>query len=353
MYTPPNSPQIKRRAPPRAVPTQNAPPEALPPEAVERFRADLLKLKGSNAAERFGLAVSGGPDSVALLLLARAAFPNRIEVATVDHRLRPEAVSEVQFVVDLCVLLNVPCDILTVDVAVRGNVSANAREARYAALDDWRARRRLSWLLTAHHADDQLETFIMRANRGSGVAGLSGIRREQGVIVRPLLGWRRAELAALVAGCGIEPVTDPSNSDERFDRARLRKALAGVDWLDPLAVSDAAATLASADEALRWMADQFATGLLSYAKGDVVFDRRHLDLPSELIRRLVIRAMIRVDPDFAVAGIGGGVLARFVGRLETGRSATLGKVHADVRQGQWHFRRAPAHRLARSNIGAA
>lgn len=332
------------------MPTLNAPPEALPREVVERFRDDLLRLKGRNAAERFGLAVSGGSDSVAMLLLAHSAFPNRIEVATVDHGLRPEAAAETHFVAELCTKLDVPCDVLAVTVGVQGNVSANAREARYAALDDWRLRRRLSWLLTAHHADDQLETFIMRANRGSGVAGLSGIRREQGVVLRPLLRWRQAELAAIVTACGIEPVIDPANSDDRYDRARLRKALAGVDWLDALAVSDAASMLASADEALRWMADQFATGLLTYAKGDVVFERRHFDMPAELVRRLVIRAMIRVDPAFAVAGSGGGALARFVGRLEAGKSATLGNIHADVREGLWRFRPAPARRTVGTNL---
>lgn len=331
------------------MPTPNVAPDALPAASVERFRADLLRLKGRNAAERFGLAVSGGPDSTALLLLAHAAFPARIEVATVNHGLRSEAAVEARFVASLCATLDVPCDILAITVAQRGNMSANARDARYAALAQWRELRRLDWLVTAHHADDQLETFIMRANRGSGVAGLSGIRRVQGSVLRPLLGWHRAELAAVVAGSGIDAVTDPSNSDDRYDRARLRKALAGIDWLDALAVSDAAAMLASADESLRWTTDQFATGLFSYNKGDVVFDRRHFDLPDELVRRLVIRAMIRVDPGFAVAGTGGGALARFVERLESGNSATLAGIHADVRAQQWRFRRAPARRAVRSD----
>jgi tRNA(Ile)-lysidine synthase len=319
------------------VPTPNAPPEAL----TERFRADLIRLTGGQAAQRFGLAVSGGPDSVAILLLARAAFPNRIEVATVDHGLRPEAAAETRFVADLCAALDVPCDILSVTVA-GGNVSAQAREARYAALEAWRERRRLAWVLTAHHADDQLETFIMRANRSSGVAGLTGIRRVQGAIVRPLLRWRRSELTALVARCGIAPVTDPSNSDDRFDRARLRKALADVDWLDPVAVSDATAMLGLADDALGWMVDQLATASITYDKGDVVFDRHHLDFPAELVRRLVIRAILRVDPDFAADG--GGALGRFIARLDAGESATLGSIQAMVREGRWRFRPAPARR---------
>lgn len=326
------------------MPTPNAPLEAPAPALVERFRGDLLRLKRCNVPERFGLAVSGGPDSVAMLLLAHAAFPTRIEVATVDHRLRVGSAAEAVFTADLCATLDIACEILTVDVTDNGNLSANARKARYAALDEWCLRRRLAWLLTAHHADDQLETFIMRANRGSGVAGLTGIRRVQGNVLRPLLRWRRSELAAVVVDSGIVPVSDPSNADDRFDRARLRKDLSSVDWLDAVAVSDAAAMLGRADAALIWIADQMAADLIMFEKGDVVLDRHFADFPAELVRRFVIHAMLHVDPEFAVTSGGGGGLGRFVERLEDGKSATLGTIHATVREGRWHFRLAPARR---------
>src|SRR3546814_2197110 len=86
----------------------------------------------------------------------------------------------------------------------------------------------------------------MRLQRGSGIAGLSGIRaiRHEGdlAIVRPLLGWTKAELVEIVREAGIEPVDDPSNRDPRFDRARLRGRLADLPWLEPAALADRKST---------------------------------------------------------------------------------------------------------------
>ena len=79
----------------------------------------------------------------------------------------------------------------------------------------------------------------MRLNRGSGVGGLAGIRRVNGRVLRPLLDWRRAELEAIVAEAGLEPIIDPSNRDEKFDQARLRRELEGAAWLDRLAAAQA------------------------------------------------------------------------------------------------------------------
>src|SRR3546814_89144 len=93
------------------------------------------------------------------------------------------------------------------------NLSARARALRYRLLEDHARAIEATRIATAHHADDQLETLIMRLNRGSGVAGLAGIRPTGGMTIRPLLGWRRAELAALVTRCGITAIED--RSEER------------------------------------------------------------------------------------------------------------------------------------------
>ncbi|WP_374408904.1 tRNA lysidine(34) synthetase TilS [Pelagerythrobacter sp.] len=205
--------------------------------------------------------MSGGPDSLALLLLAHAAMPGAIAAATVDHGLRPESASEVAMVGQVCARLGIHHDTLRVELA-RGNVQDAARQARYAALESWALGRGLDALATAHHADDQAETLVMRLNRGSGVSGLAGVRATTRVpggdlpLLRPLLGWRRAELAAVVQAAGLEPAHDPSNRDERFDRVRIRRALADADWLDPLALSRSADHLADADDALRWAAER-------------------------------------------------------------------------------------------------
>src|SRR4051794_12496212 len=227
-------------------------PPSLPPDSVERFRGDLVRLAGGD--NPFAVAVSGGPDSLALLLLAAAAFPGLVRAATVDHRLRPEAAAEAAHVGSICAALGIPHGILAVTVAGGASVQARAREARYAALGGWMAEAGLGVLLTGHHQDDQAETLLMRLGRGSGLAGLAGIRpvaRIAGIkVCRPLLGWRRSDLAAIVAAAGLRALDDPTNADETHDRVRMRRCLAEAPWLDAPALARSAAALAEAEEAL-------------------------------------------------------------------------------------------------------
>ena len=163
-----------------------------------------------------------------------------------------------------------------------------AESRRNRLLGQWAETKDLRWLLTAHHADDQAETLAMRLARGSGLSGLSGIRDMADIagvrVARPLLGWRRAELAEIVAAAGIEPVADPSNEDERFDRVRMRKRLAGAGWLDPIAVARSAAALAQADDALDWAVDRLLKERAREEQGAVLFDPS--GIPAELRRRI-------------------------------------------------------------------
>ena len=192
---------------------------------------------------------------MALLLLAHAAFGGDVEVATVNHGLRAEAADECALVMAACRARNIPCAQLDVQLE-NGNTQARAREARYAALIQWAEERKLAAIATAHHADDQAETFLMRLNRGSGLQGLSAIRAQRFLpdsnvaIIRPLLGFRRGELRDLLHQAGEAFVDDPSNNDVRFDRARIRKQLAEADWIDPLAVVQSARHLEQAETTL-------------------------------------------------------------------------------------------------------
>ena len=161
----------------------------LPPadgEPVGKFARTLARIWPEGIAgsqTRLGLAVSGGPDSCALLLLAATALPGRIAAATVDHGLRAESAAEAQFVADLCALLKVDHAVLAVSVG-QGNVQAEARIARYRALAGWAKQTGLAALASAHHADDQAETLLLRLRRASGVAGLAGVR-ERGQVRPP------------------------------------------------------------------------------------------------------------------------------------------------------------------------
>lgn len=300
------------------------------------------------ASSRIGLAVSGGPDSLALLLLARALMPDRIEAATFDHGLRPESAAEAEQVGALCRALGVPHSVLrgNGEEHPRGSLQALARGWRYAALGRWCGERGLGWLLTAHHADDQAETVLMRLARGSGTAGLAGIRpvrrAQAGAwtyrIGRPLLGFSKAELADIVRSAGIEAADDPSNRSPRFDRTRARALLARTDWLDPRRLAATADHMREAEEALDWAARRLWDERARPDRDAWLLDPA--GLPEALRRRLCAMALARFGEAPAYTGP---ELSRFVDRLAAGGHATLAGVKA--RGGEtWRFAKAAPRR---------
>lgn len=314
------------------------------PNDAQRFRRDFEALGGS--PERIGVAVSGGADSLALLLLAAAAFPGRVAAATVDHKLRSESALEALHVEDICARIGCPHSILEVDVPDGpGGLQAEARSARYRALAGWAGSRALTHLATAHHADDQAETLLMRLQRGSGVGGLSGIRpaRREGelLLLRPLLGWTKAELVHIVSEAGIGFVEDPGNSDRRFDRARMRRFLRENPQFQPHRLGRTAAALREAHEALSWAADRLWSERCQCSKGEVRIDPQ--GLPREIRRRLLSRAIgalaARQERPWTEEEDVEGLLAA----LEAGESSTRAGV---VGQGgaTWRLRIAPPRR---------
>ncbi|HEX8527672.1 tRNA lysidine(34) synthetase TilS [Allosphingosinicella sp.] len=268
-------------------------------DQIGRFRRDLESLTGGTPVA-IGLAVSGGPDSLALLLLANAACPGLVRAATVDHGLRPESADEARFVAGLCSGLGVPHAILLAPGAIGGaSVQAQARALRYRMLGDWAGEHGLAWIATAHHMDDQAETVLMRLARGSGLAGLSSVRARRAAvpaaIVRPLLGWRRSELASIVEQAGIAAVDDPSNRCEHFDRTRFRALLARTDALPVPRLAASASHLAEAEEALEWAAEREWQERAAVRENCVSLDPA--GLPPELVRRLAARAVGEVHGD--------------------------------------------------------
>ncbi len=223
-----------------------------------------------------GVAVSGGGDSVALLMLLHAAG-HELRVATVDHRLRPEAAAEAAGVARLCESLNVPHEVLVWETPeTKGNLQKNARDARQKLLTAWAKRHGLRNLALGHTLDDQAETVLMRLARGSGVDGLAGMaaKRSAGGLCwhRPLLGARRADLRAYLQARGVAWVDDPSNEDRRYDRVKARQAL---EMLAPLGLRaeglvDTAAHMRRARAALEAQTQAFARRIATVsAAGEV------------------------------------------------------------------------------------
>lgn len=316
-------------------------------EAAGRFRAGLAAIWAEGVDEehaRLGVAVSGGPDSLALLLLAHAALLGRVEAATVDHGLRAESAGEAAEVAHICAALGVPHATLRVEV-LPGNVQAEARSARYGALADWAAGQGLAALATGHQADDQAETLIMRLNRASGLAGLAGVRSRGLVpgsdlpLLRPVLDWRRSELGEVVRGAGLVAAEDPSNKSDRFDRVRVRKALADADWLDVSAVAQSAANLAEADAALDWMA---ALEWRSCVKKEPMGLKYRPQAPRAVALRVVARIVRELDEEAR-----GSVISRLVESLVAGRPASIGNLVARPNSGGWSFAKAPVRTAKR------
>ena len=222
-----------------------------PPVTLDELRSDFERLLIGPLA----LAVSGGPDSMALmhLVAAWAAEPGvaarqgmgpvPLIVLTVDHKLRPESAAEAAWVKDEAARRGLPHETLVWNGPKPSSaLQATAREARYRLIDDFLehelregrvpAKRRIA---VAHHEDDQAETVLMRLARGSGLDGLSGMRDEERVssadgasgytIVRPLLRTSKARLMATLEAAGCSWKDDPSNRASEFERVRVRQAL--------------------------------------------------------------------------------------------------------------------------------
>lgn len=303
------------------------------------FRAAIAPLRD----ETLGLAVSGGGDSVALLHLAVEAGC-RVAVATVDHGLRPEAAAEAAEVGRVCAALGLSHDILQWRHDGRGNLQDAARRGRIALLADWARGRGIGFVALGHMQDDVAETFLMRLSRDAGVDGLAAMaaRREVAgiTLLRPLLGISRAALRRWLLGRGIGWAEDPSNENDRFERVRMRRALAGLSeaGIGADRLAGLAARMAELREALDVAAAEAAARIGRIDAGDVLFDVAGLAaLPLETRRRLLVAALAWVGS--AEYGPRRAEQERFVAAALSGRPATLAGCRSTHARGRMRITR--------------
>lgn len=270
-----------------------------PPLTLDELRSDFERLLIGPLA----LAVSGGPDSMALMQLVAAWVaeagtaqrqrmgPVPLLVLTVDHGLRDQSAEEAAWVEGEAARLGLPHATLVWDEAKPSSaVQATAREARYRLIDDFLERelqdrhvcvkRRI---VVAHHEDDQAETVLMRLARGSGLDGLSGMREEEHLtpspaaeranasytIVRPLLRTPKARLIATLQDGGVSWKEDPSNAAPQFERVRVRQALETLRDLGiaPAQIGRSAARLSRARRAVLAGVDAAASRAVKLHRG--------------------------------------------------------------------------------------
>jgi tRNA(Ile)-lysidine synthase len=260
------------------------------------------------------LAVSGGPDSMALLVLAaewqarRTSHLPVISVATVDHKLRPESGAEAEFVGREAARLGLPHRVLHwLDEKPATGLTDAARRARYGLLGE-HARNFAPGavaIATAHHLEDQAETFAMRLARGAGVDGLASMPAERALreassimLVRPLLSFSKSRLLATLGERGVGFVKDPTNVDARYERVRMRQSLLALDaaGISARAIATSARRLGDAKEALDYAENSFVA-TLDLTFGNEVFatfnSERFKCGPAFLRQRVLARLIAR------------------------------------------------------------
>ena len=299
-----------------------------------------------------GVAVSGGGDSLALLLMLHETGARPLAAVTVDHGLRPESAAEAAAVAALCAARGIPHTLLRwEEPAGAGNLQARAREARRRLIGDWARGRGIGAVALGHTLDDQAETFLLRLARGSGVDGLSGmapVTRADGLVwLRPLLAVRRAALRDWLVARGVAWAEDPSNADPRFERVRARAALPLLAplGLGPERLAATAAAMARAREALeRATAELAARAVEAGPAGDLALDPGALaGAPAEIRLRLLAAALCwvggaRYRP--RLARLEAALAAIEAGRV--GHGLTLHGCVLRARGGRVAIRREPA-----------
>ena len=319
------------------------------------------------------LAVSGGPDSLALLHLAarmreaQHATPE-ITVLTVDHALRPSSREEAGMVARTAACLGLPHAILTWQHgdAPGTGVQEKARAARYDLMAGYAGAHGIQAIATTHHLDDQAETFLMRLKRGSGLDGLAAIPERSAwagvTILRPLLDMPKARLVATLAAQGIAYASDPSNVDPRFERARMREAWDALEslGLTPDVLALTARRLRRAREALDHATDAFLADHSEMHDDSAVIDH---DALLEVPQEIALRALAHV-----IEAVGGSEepvrLAKLEALLATliaqaSKTQTLGHCRIEAKGRHLAFireqrgKRQPAAKLARPERRAA
>ncbi len=265
------------------------------------------------------LAVSGGPDSIALMWLAarwRRALtrgPQLIAV-TVDHGLRPEAAREAREVKRLAQSLDLPHRTLRwTGAKPETGLPAAARSARYRLLAQAARQSHATHIFTAHTRDDQAETLLMRLLRGSGIAGLAAMARESerdGLrLARPLLDVSKSQLIATLKKAGIDFADDPTNRDVSFTRPRIRAVMPALaaEGGDARSLARLASRLARANAAVEVLAEgaerylalrdrqaEIDTEIDAGARNASTFDMTAFAaMPEEIRLRLLLRAVNR------------------------------------------------------------
>ena len=284
--------------------------------------------------DRIALAVSGGRDSMALMYLIHRwklglSLNIDIEVLTVNHNVRKAAEDECRFVHNIAEIYGFRHTVLIWEHGyIKTSFQEKARKARYKLMLDYVRGNNINTILTAHTSDDNIETFIMRLAKGSGLDGLKSIneiRHEDGIqIQRPLLSLSRSLTTSILRSTGNEWIDDPTNDDESFERVRIRNNISSLSTFNISAdnLTKTIQRLARAHESISYFTNSISQELVELSEhGHAVinFDKLR-NYPKEIILRVFAKALTDIN---------GGTIslssleAVYADLIKTGRSKTL------------------------------
>jgi len=226
----------------------------------KEFKLTLFKLLKN---KKFAIAVSGGSDSLSLAYFTQIysnEFGNKINVLIVDHKLRKESTKEAIKVKNILKKKGITSTILTWENKIpKKNIQKNARDIRYSLISKYCLKNKIKYLITAHHEDDQIENFLIRLLRGSGLKGLSSMDlkfkyNNNLEILRPFLKLKKENLKYITMNYFKTYIDDPSNKDEKFLRSRIRKYRSKMEkeGFDTRKITKTVENLKSANDAINF-----------------------------------------------------------------------------------------------------
>jgi tRNA(Ile)-lysidine synthase len=280
-------------------------------------RRTIERLAAPAAGETVVVALSGGPDSVALLDALTTLAPSRgwrVVAAHLDHRLRPGSAEDAAFCRDLCGRLGVSLRVGAADVRARlgrdrGGLEEAGRLERYAFLRAVKREEGASVIAVAHTRDDQAETLLLRLLRGSGGRGLASMREKKGDLVRPLLGVSRAQVVAHLNERGLSWLEDPTNHDLGLLRNRVRHEL--IPYLEARfnprvreTLARSARLLGDDADAMAPLAEALWLHSARESDGAVALSRAALREAPAALARAVVRRAIEASGGLRSVGLG-------------------------------------------------
>ena len=269
-------------------------------EIYLKLRLILSKHKKNNT---FVIAVSGGPDSMALAYLSKILsidMKYKVYFVLVDHRIRKNSKSEALKVKKILKKNNINLKILKNKKKIKKNFQKEARDERYDLLTGFCKRNKVKNLLTAHHKDDQIETFLIRLSRGSGVEGLSSMSqatqlKHDIVLIRPFLEYKKEFLKYVSKSIFKKTIKDPSNKDKKFLRTNIRALIKILEskGLNFDQIVRSINNISSSKDAINFYVNQSLKKFVKFRKKDTILDLRLFKKEPEEIKFKIINKIVK------------------------------------------------------------